>query len=273
MQYEIDQFQEIIWTYYRENARDLPWRHAELDGTYSDYKIFVSEIMLQQTQVNRVIPKYVSFVRTFPTFAALATAPLAAVIREWVGLGYNRRAQYIQQAANIVVAEHDGKLPSNSSELLSLPGVGRNTAGALRVYAFNQPEVFVETNIRTVFIHHFFSGAEKVSDAELLPLIHQTLDIRRPREWYWALMDYGTMLKNSLGNTSRRSAHYVRQASFQGSVRQLRGAIIRMLSDGPMKYSDIIAHLDDSRAAAVIIALEKEGLICQKDAFILLSEA
>lgn len=135
----------------------------------------------------------------------------------------------LRQAARQVVREQAGKLPSSPESLARLPGVGRATAGALTAFAFNKPAVFIETNIRSVFLHHFFSASERVNDAGILPLIAQTLDTRNPRVWYWALMDYGVFLKKTQANPSRRSRHYARQLPFEGSDRQLRGRIVKLL--------------------------------------------
>lgn len=217
-------FREIVYRYYNTNGRDLPWRK-----TTDPYRIVVSEIMLQQTQVERVIEKYRQFIKTFPTFSALARAPLHEVLKVWQGLGYNRRAIALKKIARIVFEELKGKLPSSEHELLKFPGIGKYTAGALLAFVFNQPTVFIETNIRRVFIHYFFRDREGITDAEILPLVERTLDHADPREWYYALMDYGVMLKKEYQNPNQRSAHYKRQSPFQGSNRQLRGMILRLL--------------------------------------------
>ena len=133
----------IAW--YRDNARDLPWRR-----TRDPYRILVSEVMLQQTQVDRVIPKYFAFLDFFPTFEALAAAPTADVIRAWSGLGYNRRAVNLQRTAQAVVDEYGGKMPSDQVQLRDLPGIGPYTAGAIACFAFEQDVGFFDTNIRRV---------------------------------------------------------------------------------------------------------------------------
>jgi len=191
-------FQKVIWRFFAQNGRDLPWRR-----TKNPYKILVSEIMLQQTQVERVIPKYAEWLARFPTAATLATAARATVLTTWRGLGYNRRALALKRAAESIVAR--GKFPREVAEILELPGVGPYTAGAIAAFAFNEPVVMIETNIRTVFIHHFFSDQKNVRDSELLPLIEKTLPRLKPREWYWALMDYGSHLKKEVGNLGRQS--------------------------------------------------------------------
>jgi A/G-specific adenine glycosylase len=186
-------------------------------------------MMLQQTQVKRVVEKYREFLRRFPDIASVANAPLRVILEQWQGLGYNRRALALKKMASAVVDRHDGRIPSTIEALQDLPGVGPATAGAVRAFAFNKPAVFIETNIRSVFIHFFFSKRKGVKDSEIIPLIAQTLDEKKPREWYYALMDYGVALKEWHTNPSRRSAHYARQSPFEGSLRQARGAILRAL--------------------------------------------
>jgi len=219
-------FRKLVWQYYREYGRHaLPWR-LNLDP----YAIAVSEIMLQQTQVERVIPKFEAWLKEFSTWEALAKAPLPAVLKMWQGLGYNRRALNLQRCAQVVVREYSGTLPREHEKLLALPGIGPYTAGAVRAFAFNEPVVIIETNIRAVYIHHFFGDHATVSDEQLLPLVEKTLDEKNPREWYWALMDYGSYLKKITVNPARRSAHHARQSTFEGSHRQVRGAIVRALT-------------------------------------------
>ena len=252
-------FQELIWDYYHEHGRDLPWRHAETDGSFDPYKIMVSEIMLQQTQAARVIPKYHQFLQQFPTVQDLAKAELSQVLTAWNGLGYNRRAKFLWQAAQ-AIGEH---FPATMEELVKLPGIGANTAGAIVAYTFNRPVVFIETNIRTVYIHHFFADGDDVHDKQLLPIVQATLDQEHPREWYWALMDYGVFIKTTVGNTARSSKHYTKQSSFVGSKRQIRGRVIRLLTGGPVSRHRLVSEIDDPRLPEVLADLEKEQLIRQ----------
>jgi A/G-specific adenine glycosylase len=176
-----------------------------------------------------VATKFDSFISELPDFSALARAPLAKVLRLWQGLGYNRRALNLKQAAEIIIKEHAGKLPSSPKILESLPGIGKATAASIAAFTFNKPVIFLETNIRAVLIHHFFKNKKSVHDVKLLPLAERLLDRGNPRKWYSALMDYGTMLKKHYGNASRRSAHYKKQSRFEGSKRQKRGKILRLL--------------------------------------------
>ena len=249
-------FREAVWDYYRSHARRMPWRDEP-----TPYHVLVSELMLQQTQVGRVLPKYKAFVRHFPSVESLAAAPLADVLGEWSGLGYNRRAKFLHAAAQMVAREFGGRLPDSLEELTKLPGLGRNTAGAILAYAFNRPVVFVETNVRTVFIHHFFADRESVDDKELLPLVEQTCDAEHPREWYWALMDYGTHLKQTAGNNVAQSRHYVRQSKFEGSRRQVRGRILKRLVGGSQPIAELLAQEVDERTADVLGDLKREGFI------------
>jgi len=221
----------------------------------------VSEFMLQQTQVSRVIPKYREFLQRFPTIETLAPAPLGSVLRTWNGLGYNRRAKFLHQTAGVVVREHKGRFPETIDELTKLPGIGSNTAGAILAYAFNQPVVFIETNIRTVFIHHFFHDRTDVPDAAILQLVAKNLDSRWPREWYWALMDYGAYLKQTAGNPARQSRSYTKQSRFEGSRRQIRGQVIRLLAVRPHTSRDLSSLIADERLADVLQELQQERLI------------
>lgn len=270
----VNEFREQVWSYYYDNARyDLPWRQ-NLDP----YAVLVSELMLQQTQVARVIPKFTHFMESFPDIEALAKAPLAEVLVAWSGLGYNRRAKFLHQAARQVTDSYRGVLPTSREGLVALPGIGPNTAGAIMAYAYNQPVVFVETNIRSVYFHHFFgdtSEAGTVADAEIRDLLSQTVDAENPREWYWALMDYGTYLKKQTGGNLRLSRHYSRQSVFEGSLRQMRGKIIRSLADGPLYEIDLarIAGQEDARFAVALQALLAEGLILRAGQVISLTDS
>lgn len=257
------QFQAMIRGFYATQGRkDLPWRQPEADGNFDPYKILVSELMLQQTQVGRVIPKYRAFLAQFPTLDTLAAAPLGAVLRSWQGLGYNRRAKYLWQTAQQLAGR--SSFPVVLGELVKLPGIGINTAGAILVYAFNQPMVFVETNVRTVYIHHFFSGRSDIDDKEIIALVRQTLEQGNPREFYWALMDYGTYLKAAVGNPNRASKHYVRQSRFHGSRRQLRGQVLRELASSRRTRGELHAAIADDRLPGILDGLITEGLILRK---------
>ena len=259
-------FRKKVKTFYRVRGRDLPWRRMR-----DPYRILVSEIMLQQTQVERVKTFYENFVKRFPGFAALAKAKKSDVLRVWQGLGYNRRALALKKIAEIVMQKYDGTLPHERAALEALPGVGPYTAGAIRAFAFNEPDVFIETNIRRVFIHFFFPKRKKVRDAEIMPLIAHAcppksrLRAGRRREWYFALMDYGAMLGISAKtNPNRRSAHYAKQSKFLGSDREIRGNILRFILAHKRisikKLTNIIPQPEE-RILKVIGALSREGFL------------
>jgi A/G-specific adenine glycosylase len=255
----VAEFIETVWAYYRAQGRhELPWRRPEPDNSFDPYRILVSEFMLQQTQVSRVIPKFEAFVRQFPTIPTLAKSELGDVLRAWQGLGYNRRAKYLWQTAQAI--ESAGAFPEIEEQLIRLPGVGVNTAGAIRAYAFNLPALFVETNIRTVYIHHFTRDDEIISDDFIRDYLGRTIDQKRPREFYWALMDYGTFLKTQIQNT-QRSKHYAKQSRFTGSRRQVRGLVLRELSAGPASVEQLAERISDGRLGGVLGDLEAEGLI------------
>ncbi|QQR82103.1 A/G-specific adenine glycosylase [Candidatus Campbellbacteria bacterium] len=228
----------------------------------------MSEIMLQQTQVDRVVSKYTAFTKQFPNFKTLANARTSDVIQAWQGLGYNRRALNLQRCTQEVVQKYKGKLPSSYTELVSLPGIGPYTAGAIMAFAYNKPIACIETNIRAVYIHHFFSPTKKVSDKELLLLIEQTLDTQNPREWYWALMDYGSYLKKTLPNPARRSTHHTKQKMFKGSNRQLRGNILKLVSQKSISEKKLFAEIQRKpiEIRGALTALTKEGFIQKKGA-------
>lgn len=221
-------FKKEVWAHYWAHTRAMPWR-----TNHSPYFVVVSELMLQQTQVPRVLVLFPKFIKKFPSFAVLARAPRARVLRAWQGLGYNRRALYLHEIARKIAREYGGVLPRDTEALKIFPGIGHNTAGSICAFAFNMPVVFVETNIRTVFLHHFFKNKNVVSDADILRLVKKTLDVKNPREWYWALMDYGAYIKRTYGNPNARSKHYVKQSKFEGSNRQLRGKILKILLAHP----------------------------------------
>jgi A/G-specific adenine glycosylase len=220
--------------------------------------------MLQQTQTDRVVYKYQLFLKTFPTFKSLAKSPLNKVLKVWQGLGYNRRAVSLHKTAQIIVYQYQGKLPESVDELIELPGIGHYTASAICAFAFNQPTTFIETNIRRIYIHFFFQKKRKVDDKDILPLVEQTLDKKNPRVWYYALMDYGVMLKKRVPNPNRKSTHYAKQSKFEGSNRQIRGMILKALLKEPkLTESKLVQklNLDKDKVKRNLIQLKKEGFI------------
>jgi A/G-specific adenine glycosylase len=255
-------FAEMILEYYAEHGRDLPWRR-----TRDPYGILVSEVMLQQTQVSRVLDRWGEFLDAFPDFDSLAEAPLEDVLRVWSGLGYNRRAKSLKRIAETVVTLPGGRLPDTLEGLIALPGIGHATAAQILAFAFDTGVPFIETNIRSVYLHHFFEDAEDVPDVAILPLVEATLVAENPRDWYYALMDYGTDLKRRLPNPSRRSRHHATQSRFEGSNRQLRGKILRVLIDEPGLTLAQLAEktaFEPDRVDAVVGALATEGFVSQQ---------
>lgn len=247
-------FTETVWEYYRQHARHMPWRDAP-----SLYNVLVSEVMLQQTQVQRVIPKFIQFMQAFPSVQRLANAPLADVLRQWQGLGYNRRAKMLHEAAKLIV--RDG-VPDNLRGLMALPGVGYNTAAAIMNYAYDTPVAFVETNIRTVYFYHFFANRQDVSDKELVGIVERTMSRENPREWFWALMDYGAYLKAQGAGGLTKSRHYKKQSRFQGSVRQVRGRVIAKLIAGDASEAELRECIqDDELLQAALKGLMRDGLV------------
>jgi len=224
------EFRAGVYRHFREEGRDFPWRR-----TRDPWLVLTSEVMLQQTRTEAVAARWDAWTSAYPSPASLAESPLAEVLGLWKGLGYNRRALALRNAAARIVHEHGGAVPSGEAELRSLPGVGLYTARAVRAFAFGLPGVVIETNIRTVYLFYFYPDREKVTDRELEPLVEATQDREDPRTWYYALMDYGAALKKREPNPGRRSAAYCRQSPFEGSHRQVRSAILHALSArGPL---------------------------------------
>ncbi len=268
----VPEFRDQVLAWYAVNRRSFPWRE-----TRDPWAVLVSEGMLQQTQTIRVVPKYEVFLAAFPEPAALAAAPAADLLRLWSGLGYNRRALALKAAATEIVSRFGGVLPDDEDHLLSLPGVGPYTARAVLAFAFDRPVVLIETNIRAVFIHEFFPGREGVRDGELEPLVREALDRRDPRNWYYALMDYGVMLKASLPNPGRRSAHHARQSPFADSHRRVRGAVLKALGSETegLQASELAAAIPFARERVekALGELLSEGFVAERGGTYLLSDS
>jgi len=259
----IQEFRRTVYNYYREHGRTFPWRETD-----DPYHILVSEFMLQQTPTGRVEEKYRPFLDRFPSCVALAEAPMRDVVEAWQGLGYNRRAQWLHRSAAKIISDYGGRVPRTRDELMELPGVGPATAGGVLAFAFDIPTVFLETNIRRALIYHFFTEDDDVTDAQLRPVLTSALERENPRRWYYALMDYGAMLGDSHPQLHRRSAHYRRQAPFDGSDRQIRGAILRLLLSGSeTSLEEFTADLDaeEDRVARILSDLAEEGMVCEEE--------
>jgi len=253
-------FQKIIYGYYKNHKRIFPFRE-----NITPYNVLVSEVMLQQTQTRRVSEKFLSFTKKFPDFLTLSQTPLDILLKEWKGLGYNRRAVALKKIAEIVVNEYAGNLPESLDILKSFPQIGHNTASSIITFAFNTPTVFIETNIRRVYIYFFFPEKKNINDKAILPIVKKTVDISKPREWYYALMDYGVMLKKVHPELNKRSSHYRKQGPFKGSSRQIRGLILKLLiKNGSMGFTEIknnLKNLELDKIKSILIQLEKEGFV------------
>jgi A/G-specific adenine glycosylase len=256
------EFRETVLSNYERQGRNFPWRGA------APWPVMASEFMLQQTQTGRVLPYYERWVKRWPVPEALAEASMEEALREWSGLGYNRRCKFLKNCAAVIASEMGGKVPETPETLLPLPGVGPYIAGAVSCFAYNYPAVFIETNIRSAVIHFFFPGRGDVRDAEIAPVLEAALLREDPRRWYYALMDYGAALKKLVPNPNRRSAHYVKQSPFKGSFRQARGKVLRtLISAGPLRAGEIgnKSGLDGGELYRVLEALEKESMVAERE--------
>ena len=234
---DIAEFQAWVREAGQALYRDLPWRN-----TRDAYAIWISEAMLQQTQVTRVLSRWERFLRHFPTVDALASASSADVVEEWQGLGYNRRALALKRAADICSAEYAGRMPEGVDKLVKLPGIGDATAAGITAFSRDVPCLYLETNVRAVFIHCFFRDAERVTDKELRPLVERACPAEGVRSWYYALLDVGARLKKDHKNPTRRAAAYTRQSKFEGSRRQKRAWLVREVMAAPGLSSAELLH-------------------------------
>lgn len=249
--------------YYGEYGRhDLPWRKNQ-----TAYRVTVSELMLQQTQAQRVVPFFKNWMKHFPSWKILAEAPQSEVLRAWKGLGYNSRALRLQKLAKEVHEVYRGRLPKDYDKLVALPGIGPYTAGAIRAFAFNIWTPLIETNIRRIFIHHFFNDRSDVSDTEILEVIKDMGEVENPRQWYEALMDYGaTLPKLVKHNPNTKSKHYSKQSTFKGSDREIRGKILEiLLRDQKVSLIKLYKELgkEKKRYEGILKDLEREGFLKQ----------
>lgn len=256
---DIKKFQKTVYSYYKDQKRELPWRN-----TWNPYEILVSEVMLQQTQIVRVLEKYPLFLAKFPNIETLANASKSELLAIWSGLGYNRRALFLHKTAKEIRDQFNCEVPTTVVTLETLPGIGAYTAGAVATFATNKPYIFVETNIRSAVLHEILNDMKNVSDRKILAVLEQMVDTNSPREWYYALMDYGAYIKKTFGNPNNRSKTYTKQSKFEGSKRQLRGLILRLLTDSNLvSLEQIKAEMDfsEEEVIAVIHNMQQEGFI------------
>lgn len=259
-----------LLAHYRRTARDLPWRR-----THDPYEVLVSEVMLQQTQAARVTPAFDRFVRRFPTLQALAAAPLGAVLREWSGLGYNRRARDLHRIARM--SPHG--LPTTVAELDALPGIGAYTAGAIAAFAFGQRVPFADTNIRRVLGRLYLGRPGTAKEA--VDLDERSMPKRNADLWHHALMDLGATIckpkpqceicplngdcryaRGHAGTAAvRHQVRPLRPAAYQDSDRRIRGAIVKMLTTRDMTKRALEEQIGDERVGQLTEALVAEGLI------------
>lgn len=345
---EMNDFITQVWAEGRAHYRNLPWRNID-----DPYVVLTSEVMLQQTQVARVQQRWDDWMQTFPCVEDLAAAPLSFVLEKWQGMGYNRRALNLKRTAELICSDYDGVVPQNKETLLALPGVGPSTAAGVRIFAFKLTDIYIETNVRTVFLHELFPQEDGVSDKELTPYVQQAAQLaaklrgyteeekhacvskvwhaqdkekgcehsdkeqaRRQagkdlcmqvgegqgtqtkasccgfasgedqsvaqlgddiRAWYYALLDYGAYLKSILPNPSRRSKHYARQSTFEGSHRQKRSFLLREVLAGLSSFDElscVLNNFEDNKAIqksstgdclALLQELERDGFLAQEN--------
>lgn len=258
----IELFRKLIYAYFKNNRRDFPFRNE-----ITPYNVLISEIMLQQTQTGRVAEKYLEFKEEFPDFLSLSNAPNEKLLSVWQGMGYNRRALALKQIAKTVITDFNGNLPDSVEILKTFPQIGHNTASSIVAFAYNKPSIFIETNIRRVYIYYFFPKRKQINDKDILPIVERTLDNNNPREWYYALMDYGVMLKKTHPELNKRSSHYRKQSPFKGSNREIRGKILKILTSESEILESTLSkklQLNLDKMRSILQQLEKEGFIKRK---------
>lgn len=255
----IELFRKLIYAYFKNNRRDFPFRNE-----ITPYNVLVSEIMLQQTQTGRVAERFLEFKKEFPDFLSLSNAPNKKLLMAWQGMGYNRRVLALKQIAKEVITDYNGQLPDTVDILKTFPQIGHNTASSIAAFAYNKPSIFIETNIRRVYIYFFFPKKKNINDKDILPIVESTVDNDNPREWYYALMDYGVMLKKTHPELNKRSSHYRKQSPFKGSNREIRGKILKILtSESEILESTLLKKLQlkIEKMRPILQQLEQEGFL------------
>jgi len=258
-QKRIEVFRRKIFDFYGDNRRSFPWRE-----TRDRYAVMVSEIMLQQTQAERVVSKFTAWMDRFPDVAVLASAPLRDVLALWSGLGYNSRGQRLQSSARMVTERFGGVVPAAPAQLKTLPGIGDYTCRSIPVFADNLDVAAVDTNIRRIIIHEF-ALPEETSKRSIQIAAEQLLPPGRSRDWHNALMDYGSLFLTSRA-TGIRSL--TKQSKFRGSKRWYRGRLLKelvaseqlLLEEIGERYSDCPWGIRE-----IIDALVRDGLVDEVD--------
>jgi A/G-specific adenine glycosylase len=262
---KVTQFQNKILQYYKKNGRDLPWRN-----TTDAYNILISELMLQQTQVSRVIDYYTTWLKTWPTIQHLAQANFKDVLQAWMGLGYNTRGINLHKASKIIVQHYNADVIAAMDEYKKIPGVGKYTSQAVKIFSTNADIVTVDTNIRRIFIHEF-DLSQDISDSELWSIAQHCLPKGKSRQWHNALMDYGAMYL-----TSKKTgiSPKTKQSTFEGSDRQIRAQILRDLLNTPLTIHDLTQHYDHTtdRLLKILEKMKKQGIIKKEKEKYLLNE-
>ena len=263
---DIQLFARTVWSFYNKQGRhDLVWRRKT-----DPYSIVLSEIMLQQTQVARVEEYFKKWKKKFPNWKVLSQAKLSDVLLQWQGLGYNRRGKYVHDISKMVIREYGGVFPTEGGDLRALPGIGPYTQAAIEAFSFNERSILIETNIRTAVIYHFFKDRESVAEKEIEEVLLKcyrpgTKAYKSPREWNWALMDYGSDLKKQVGNLNKKSKTYTKQSRFEGSRRQLRSGILKfILEKKKVTFEQVVnasLRKEEKEIKALLVDLEQEGMI------------
>ena len=270
-------FNQMLFRWHKAHYREMAWRN-----TRNPYRILVSEVMLQQTQVERVREKYAEFLKQFPSVHILAKAQLGDVIRAWSGLGYNRRAKYLHECVKEVLLNHQGKFPNDMTTLMTLPGIGLSTAGALQAFAFGEDEPMIDTNIRRILTRTFFSPKMSrlrldmvgVSDKELYVFAKSLIPKGKGREWNYAMLDLGATLCTArhhsklcpLAKLHGPVSDFVYkkpQKKFANSDRFYRGRILSQLLISPHTSESLqeVLALEQGLLHLILTKLAKEHLI------------
>lgn len=259
-------FQSYIFFWWETHKRDLPWRH-----TSDPYSVLVSEIMLQQTQVSRVVDKYTQFLHVFPDIHTLADASKAEVIRLWKGLGYNRRALYLKRAAEVLWTSYEGQFPQSEDVLRTLPGIGKYTARAVLVFSFRRDVAMVDTNIRNIITDFFYDGIRQ-KESVIEQKASELVPPGKSWEWHQALMDYGAL---ELSKRRKISARIIRKTTmpipFRGTQRFLRGRILDLIREEPMSQKRLITLItktygkNTDKIHTAISDMVREGLLTRRE--------